>query len=152
MLWLVLTFSGARTAFGLAGLAAGLAVILDLRTIIYTSRHIHLYQTRRNNAAEDHQHDHGEDVALEYDANQEEQTNLAKTVEGVKWTGNPIIAIFTNPFLDMTISERASKLRQYVKCLSKQLSMLEKNPAIQILLLNRWAHQVQSYFSDVLAR
>ena len=131
---LTLSFSGAQTAYGLSGVASGMAAIVDLRTIIYKSRHVHLYRAKLHNAEEDDHHDVSEDVNFEDDANQEEKTNSVNIVEGFKWTGNTIIRIFTDPFLDMTISKRASKLRQYVKCLQKQLSMIEKDRAIQILL------------------
>ena len=109
--------------------AVGVFAILDIRTLIYKSRHIDLYRKKQNGQFDDFSAGHHKNV---FPRKPEDQKQVKKHIEDL--LGEAIIGYITDPFLDMTISKRAQKLREYVRVIRQQEKMISENEAIQLLL------------------
>ena len=122
-------FVGAKAAYGLSWAAVGVFAILDIRTIIYKSRHIDLYRKKQNSQVDDVTNGRGKNDFAKKPENRKQEI---KPVEDL--VGDAIVDYLTDPFLDMTISERAKNLREYVTVIRQQEKMISENEAIQLLL------------------
>ena len=109
--------------------AVGVFAILDIRTIIYKSRHIDLYRKKQNSQVDDVTNGRSKN---DFAKKSENRKQVKKPVEDL--VGGAIVDYITDPFLDMTISERAKNLREYVTDIRQQEKMISENEAIQLLL------------------
>ena len=123
----MVTISGAKVAYSFSWVLNVVGGVADSLSVIDKYRHIKLYHERDDKMEDDSDEDSDDDSTLEYDENPKEKTKF-------EWVKEKVIRYFTDPFLDMTISERASKLRKYVKFLRKQLQKTEKNQIIHLFL------------------
>ena len=117
--------SGAKVAYGLGWAGTGVSAVLNARSMIYKSRHIHLYNEKQKKKQIYGTTDDTDDD--EYDEDEElddESKNWAET----------IVEILKNPICDKTISEQADKLQKQIKRLGRELKRVEKNETIQLLL------------------
>ena len=105
--------------------------IVDIRNIIYTSRHIHLYNNKQNNPQAVLK-DVNENVKSPEEADDEKNKKGTKG----KMIGDAIKGYFTDPFLDKTICKPAEKMRHYAEFLRQQEALISENDTIQLLLNN----------------
>lgn len=73
--------------------------IVDIRNIIYTSRHIHLYNNKQQNPQSGYWKDMNENVKFLEEADDKKDEKRSKG----KMIGDAIKGYFTDPFLDKTI-------------------------------------------------
>ena len=85
-------------AYGLSWVAAGVFTIVDIRNIIYTSRHIHLYNNKQQNPQSGCWKDTNENVKFLEEADEKKDEKRTKG----KMIGDAIKGYFTDPFLDKT--------------------------------------------------
>ena len=100
--------------------------ILDIRTLIYRSRHVHIYNQKTGESTGHNCSD--DDIQQQSD----DQTDGKKTK--IDMVGDVIIGFLTDPFKDNTLSKVSEKLREYAKNLRQQETEISEDEAIQELL------------------